>query len=169
MTSWDVQAKLEDLIDMLIDCHPEGFAVLLGEVQPPNGSEILKMTRAAARDENENVKKSTPDATTEAERAVWSEEAFATVVQKAYGWKHINNTCKGHREANLKLWDVVIDHARFVGTSPTRIGTQLGYVAIRHGIAPDTVTRYRREFPICLARAILCPPADGSDFRLMPG
>ena len=169
MTSWDIQVRLENLIDMLIDCHPEGFAVLLGEVPPPNGSEILKMSRAAARDENDNVKKSTPDMTVEAERIVWSEEAFNYIVKRAYGWPHINETSKGYKDANSKLWAVVTDHARFVGNSASRVGSQLGYVSIRHGLAPDTVTRYRREFPMRLSRAILCPPADASDFRLMPG
>ena len=50
-----------------------------------------------------------------------------------------------------------------------RLGSQLGYVVIRHKLAPDTVTRYRREFPICLARSILCSPAGADNFRLMPG
>lgn len=170
MTAWDLHDKLTDLIDLLIDSHPQGFSVLLGEVEPPTSREIHVMRQAQrSEDERPDVKNASPNATVEAERIVWDAEAVEDTVKRAYGWRHIVEVCRGYKEANPKLWVVVVDHARFVGNSVSRVGSQLGYVAIRHGLAPDTVTRYRREFSVRLARAILCPPTEGEDFRLMPG
>jgi hypothetical protein len=170
MSAWDLQQKLEDLIDLLLDTHPKGFQVLLGEEAPPVQREIHDMMQARrARDERADTRNAARNLTTDAERIIWDAEAFQTVIKDAYGWPHIVEVSNGYRDANPKLWAVVVDHVRYVGNSVSRVGSQLGYVAIRHGLAPDTVTRYRREFPARLALAILCPPADGRDFRLMPG
>lgn len=168
MSPWLLHARLEDLINLLIDCHPQPFAVLLGEVAPPTSLEIHEMKQAQRPTERADVKNATPSATTEAERIVWDAEDVEQAVRAAYGWGHITEVCRGFREADLKTWDVVVDHTRFVGNSISRTGSQLGYVAIRYGLAPATITRYRREFPYRLARAILCPPAEAENFQLMP-
>lgn len=169
MSAWELLDKLEELIEMLIDCHPQGFAVLLGDAPRPTARQIHDMLQARRSSPRPEVRPATPNLTTEAERIVWDAEAFDAVVEGAYGWDHIVETCRCYREAFPKLWAVVIDHHRFVENSVSRVGSSLGYVATRHKLAPDTVTRYRREFPSCLARSILCPPSDSDDFRLMPG
>lgn len=166
---WRAVDRLADMIELLIDCHPQGFDVLLGEVPPPSPEEIHAMMNARRTHEDAGVRTASPSHTVEAERIVWDAEKFETVVREARGWGHITHVCREHREHDPRLWAVVMDHQRFVGTSSTRHASRLGYMASRYGLAPNTITRYRREFPEELANAILIPPADSDDWALMPG
>ena len=165
---WKPLNDVADMIELLIECHPQGFGVLLGDVPPPSSSEVHAMLDAR-RPHEKLAPPATPDHTTEAERIVWDAEAFEAAVRTARGWPHITRVCREYREADARFWSVVMDHARFVGTATTRFGSRLGYVAATYGLSPNTVMKYRREFPVALARAILAPDPDDDDFRLMPG
>ena len=158
-----------DMIELLLECHPQGFDVLLGEVDPPAPELIHAMMDARRANDPTGVAPSSPSLTTEAERIVWDAEAFDAAVKTAHGWKHINNVSNQHREAFPRLWAVVMDHIRFVQPTTTRYMSPLGYVAVRHGLAPNTVMKHRREFPSILARAIMISPTEDGDFHLLPG
>ena len=168
-SAWRTLNEVVDLIELLIDCHPQGFSVLLGEVPPPSPEQIHAMMDARRASEDAGVPVTSPSQTVEAERIVWDEEKFNEVVNAAGGWPHITKVSREHRDCDSRLWAVVMDHSRFVGAASTRNASRLGYVAVRYALAPNTITRYRREFPVDLAKAILTPPADCDDWHLMPG
>lgn len=166
---WKPLDDVAKMIELLIDCHPQGFDVLLGEVEPPTPELIHAMMDAQRSRDPAGVPPSSPSHTTEAERIVWDAEAFEAAVKTAHGWEHITNVCQEYKEADPRLWAVVMDHVRFVTTAMTRHKSRLGYVAVRYGLAPNTVMKYRREFPLMLAHAILVSPSDCDDFQLLPG
>lgn len=168
--SWN--AALNDvswMIELLIDCHPQGFDVLLGEVPPPLPAEVHAMMDALRSGEVCDWQPVSPSRVAEAERIVWDSEDFDRAVSTARGWPHITLVSQEYKEADPRLWAVVMDHARFVGTATTRHISRLGYVAARYGLAPNTVMKYRREFPITLGKAILVYPSDSDSFQLLPG
>ena len=158
-----------DMIELLLECHPQGFDVLLGDVEPPTPELIHAMMDARRAKDPTGVPPSSPSHTTEAERIVWDADAFNAAVKTAHGWEHITTVCQDYKEAAPRLWSVVMDHVRFVSTSTTRNMSRLGYVATRHGLAPNTVMKYRREFPSMLAHALLVTTSDDDDFHLLPG
>ena len=67
------------------------------------------------------------------------------------------------------MWNVVMDHVKFVGNASSRHMSKLGYLAARYSLAPRTITKYRREFPKKFAEMLLMPTGEGDDFYLLPG
>lgn len=159
---WKTLNELTDMIELLIDCHPQGFGVLLGEVPPPVPEEIHAMMDARREHDDAGVPPATSSGVVEAERIVWDTEKFEAVVKAAGGWFHITKISQEYKKAAPKAWAVVIDHVKYIHSSASRLDeSRLGYIARKHGTTKKTVMKYRRELPFELARAILLPPADG--------
>lgn len=167
--TWRELDEVTGLIELLINYHPQGFSVLLGEVPPPNAEQIHEMINMLRDREKSEVRPSSPSLTVQAERIVWDLEKFEAIVKTAQGWPHINKISREYKDADARTWAVVIDHMKFVDLSASRHMSKLGYVAVRYGLSPNTVLKYRREFAEKLARAILLPPADCDNFHLIPG
>ena len=159
---WKTLNEVTDMIELLIDCHPQSFRVLLGEVPPPSPEEIHAMMDARRSHEDVGVPPASSSSVVEAERIVWDAEKFDEVVKAAGGWFHITQICQEYRKAAPKTWAIVLDHAKYVLASASRIDeSRLAHIARKHGVTKNTVLNYRREFPFELARAILLSPADG--------
>lgn len=159
---WKTLNEVTDLIELLLDCHPQSFRVLLGEVPPPAPEEIHAMMNARRAHEDAGVPPASPSGVVDAERIVWDAEKFDEVIKAAGGWPHITKICQEYRNDVPKKWAIVLDHAKYVLVSASRIDeSRLARIARKHGVTKNTVLNYRREFPFELARAILLSPADG--------
>lgn len=110
-----------------------------------------------------------PNLETEAERIVFDREYFDRSVELAGGWPHIHLVSREYRDADSRMWSVVMDHVKFVGNATSRHASKLGYVAVRYSLSPNTVMKYRREFAQKLARMLLMPTGEGDDFYLLLG
>ncbi|MBR0150241.1 MAG: hypothetical protein IJP89_02635 [Synergistaceae bacterium] len=161
--------KVAGLIEILITCHPQGFGILLGINEPPTSREVHEIFGTLRDKMPDDYKPSMMNLTTEAERIVYDREYFDRLVDLGGGWPHINFVSKEYRDSDSRMWSVVMDHVRFVGNSVSRHASKLGYVAARYGLSPNTVMKYRREFPTNLAKMLLMPPSDSDDFYLLPG
>ena len=166
---WEVLNRVADMIELIIRCHPQGFGVLLGEIDPPSSREIHEMMNALRDRMPEDYSPVMPNLETEAERIVFDAEYFARSVELAGGWPHINLVSKEYRDSDSRMWSVVMDHVKFVGNSPARYASKLGYIAARYSLSPRTITKYRKEFPVKLAGMVLMPPGDSDNFYLLPG
>ena len=160
--------RVLSLIDILISCHPQGFGVLLGEVGAPDSRMIHEMFNSQRVKMPDDFRPATLSIETEAERIIYDREYFDEAVKMAGGWEHIHTVSKEFREADYRTWAVVMDHTKFVKKTLSRYGSKLEHVAWKHKLAPNTVLRYRREFPIKLAEMLLMPPSD-ENFYLLPG
>ena len=166
---WEVLNRVADLIELLITYHPQGFHLLLGEVPPPTSREIHEMMNAGRSKLPEDFRATMPNLETEAERIVYDREYFDKLVELAGGWTHIHLVSREFWESNSRMWSVVMDHVKFVGNAASRHTSKLGYVAVRYGISPNTVMKYRREFSQKFAEMLLMPTGEGDDFYLLPG
>ncbi len=92
-----------------------------------------------------------PNLETEAERIVFDREYFDRSVELAGGWPHIHLVSREYRDADSRMWSVVMDHVKFVGNATSHHASKLGYVAARYSLAPRTITKYRKDFPVKLA------------------
>ena len=164
---WRSVEKVAGVIELLIVCHPQGFSVLLGEVEPPTAEEVHIMLNSIREKKPADFIPVNKNLTTEAERIIWDYDYFNEIIKLAQGWPHINIISREFKEAETRLWNIVIDHIRFVGSKNSRYLSKLGYVAARYKVAPRTVIKYRREFSQKLANAILMPPAEGDNFYLL--
>lgn len=117
----------------------------------------------------EDYKATMKNLITEAERIVYDQEFFDGLIELAGGWEHIHRVSREFKESDPRMWSVVTDHVKFVGNASSRHASKLGYVSVRYGLSPNTVMKYRREFPEKLARMLLMPTGEGDDFYLMPG
>ena len=160
--------RVENLIELLISCHPQGFGVLLGEVEVPDSLMVHAILDSQRVPMPNDFKPTTRSNATEAERIVYDSDYFDESVAIAGGWDHINFVSNEFKAADSKAWAIVADHTKFVKKTLSRYGSKLDYVADKHKIAPNTVMRYRREFPVKLAEMILMPPSEG-EFYLLPG
>lgn len=161
-TLWKTLNELSELIELLLDCHPQSFRVLLGEVPPPSPEDVHAMMDAHRVSEDAGVPPASPSHTVEAEHIVWDDEKFEEVVKAAGGWPHITKICQEYRAAAPNTWAVVVDHVKYALSSASRIDeSHLARIARKHGTTKKTVIKYRHEFPFAVARAILLSPVDG--------
>lgn len=160
MTAWELKDELATVIELLIERHPSGLRVLLGECPPPSAAEIVLMY--AKPREDSGVRIDGGISVPMAEMIVMREEQFESVIRAAGGWPHIVATTREWSECYRTTWDIVVDHVRFVGTGDfTKIEqSQLARIAERHGVHKDTVWRRRRAFPASLAECILRTPVE---------
>ena len=161
--------RVTNLVELLISCHPQGFGVLLGDVEPPDSKMIHEMMSAGRVPMPDDFKPTTPSNETEAERIVYDREYFDESVNLAGGWPHIHNTTREQATADPATWRIVVDHTKFVKTSNSRLKSWLDYVARRNRVSATTVMKYRREFPRHLAEVLLMPPSQDGEFYLLPG
>ena len=166
---WETLNRVTDLVELIITCHPQGFGILLGEVEPPSSYEIHEMMNAGRSRLPEDYVPVMPSLETEAERIVYDREYWDRSVELAGGWAHIHLVSKECRDSDSRMWSVVMDHVKFVGNATSRHASKLGYVAVRYGLSPNTVMKYRRESPVKFAQMLLMPTGEGDDFRLLPG
>ena len=87
---YKVLERVSNLVELLISCHPQGFGILLGEVQAPSSREIHEMMNAGRSQLPEDFKATMPNLETEAERIVYDREYFDKSVEMAGGWPHIH-------------------------------------------------------------------------------
>ena len=165
----EIQNRVMGLIELLITCHPCGFSILLGEADIPESREIHEMMNAGRSKLPEDFMPTMPNLETEAERIIYDREYFDESVNLAGGWPHINLVANEYRKSDYRMWNVVSDHVKFVGNAVTRYESKLGYVAVRYGLSPNTVMKYRRKFSGKLAAMLLMPTGEGNDFYLLPG
>lgn len=166
---YEVLNRVSELIELIIACHPQGFGILLGEIEPPSSHEIHEMMNAGRSKLPEDYVPVMPSLETEAERIVYDREYFDKSVELAGGWGHIYLVSQEYRDSDSRMWSVVMDHVKFVGNAVSRHTSKLGYVAVRYGLSPNTVMKYRREFADKLAGMLLMPPGDSDNFYLLPG
>ena len=160
--------RTENLINLLITCHPQGFGVLLGDIEPPDSRLIHAMLNAPRVSMPDDFKPTSRSNETEAERIVYDRDYFDESVKYAGGWPHINFVTKEFKEADKRYWGIVVDHAKYVGNAVSRYLSKLNFVASRYGVSMRTVTRYRREFPSQLAKVLLMPDVERGEFYLLP-
>ena len=166
---WENLNRVMELVELLITCHPQGFLVLLGEVQPPTSREIHEMMNAGREKLPEDFIPTMRNLETEAERIIFDREYFDKSVELAGGWPHIYTVSREFRDSDSRMWSVVMDHVKFVGNATSRHASKLGYVAVRYGLSPNTVMKYRRDFSRKLSEMLLMPTGEGDDFYLLPG
>ena len=157
------------LIEIIIAFHPQGFSLLLGEIEEPTSREIHELMNATRSKMPDGFVPTMLNLETEAERIVFDREYFDKSVDMAGGWPHIHLVSREFKDADSRIWSVVMDHVKFVGNSASRYTSKLGYVSARYHLSPNTVMKYRREFSVKLAHMILMPPSEGDDFYLLPG
>ena len=163
---WEILNRVMELVELLITCHPQGFRVLLGEVPPPTSLEIHEMMNVGRSKLPEDFVATMRNLETEAERIVYDCEYFDKSVKLAGGWEHIYVVSHEFRASDLLMWNVVTDHVKFVGNASTRNSSQLKRIAHKYGLSPNTIMKYRRDFPLKLSEMVLMPPVD--NFYLMP-
>lgn len=166
---WENLNRVTGLIELIITCHPQGFSLLLGEIDTPTSREIHEMMNAGRSRLPDDFKATMPNLETEAERIVYDREYFDSLVEAAGGWPHINYVSKEFKDSDSRMWNVAMDHVKFVGNASSRHTSKLGYVSARYGLSPNTVMKYRRDFSSKLAKMLLMPTGEGDDFYLLPG
>ena len=154
--SLSLKDKIAGLIQFLIEYHPRGFDVLLGNIEPPSADEIHELLDAP-RDHNKNpeVRTVSPSFVNNAEKILSDEESFNNLIEQAGGWKHIIKISREFKALDPKIWAIAVDHIKYVGTARVRHTSRLGYVAACHGVTPRTVQRYKKNFYVYLAAMIL--------------
>ena len=151
--------RVRNLIELLILCHPRGFSILLGEAEAPSAREIHEMVDTQRVRMPADFKASTMNTETEAERIIYDSDYFDKSVEIAGGWTHIHLVSNEFRDADGRMWSIVVDHVKFVGKATTRNSSRLKQVAEKYGISTRTAMRYRRYFSEKLGEMLLMPMA----------
>ena len=157
MTVWSLQDQLAEAIEMLLDRHPMGMRVLMGEAPPPSTEDIHLMYAAERLPDDLGVRVDGGEHVTRAEQIVFDAERFERIIERAGGWEHIARTSREWEATNPKSWKIVEEHVKWMtyGAFSRLDDARLQTIALRLGVSPETVQRYRREFPLDLARVIL--------------
>ena len=158
--------RVKYMIELLINCHPLGFKILLGEADAPTSNEIHEMMNSQRVPMPDDFRPTSRSNETEANRIVDDSERFDECVKMAGGWDHIHEVSRTFKKMDRRFWAIVIAHVNFVARPSSRYGSKLERVAEHYRVAPRTVTKYRKEFSDKLAMMILMPTED--EFYLIP-
>jgi hypothetical protein len=97
----------------------------------------------------------------EADARIDSAAMFDRIIERAGGWAHINAVVAGWRKHYPRQWAIVADYVTWVkGTTKNIDGSQLDYVANKHRVGRNTVSKTAREFPQRIATAVLNLPGE---------
>jgi hypothetical protein len=167
-TDYKLCEQLAAIIQMLISC-PNGLSMLLGRVSPPDSEQINEMILSFSPAGNDlGVRVDGGQNIPQAERLIYTAEAFCAVISACGGWGHIVEAARGYMKVFPNEWAIIMDHTRWVKTKITRMdGSSLKKVADLHGCSVDAVRNAINSFPRELAEAILATPQDG-EFNLRP-
>jgi hypothetical protein len=165
-TDYKLCEQLAAIIQMLIS-YPNGLSMLLGRVSPPDSEQINEMILSFSPAGNDlSVRVDGGVSIPQAERLVYTEEAFCAVIAVCGGWDHIIEAARAFMKVFPNTWAIIMDHTRWVRTKITRMdSSSLKKVADMHGCSVDTVRNVINAFPRELAEAILATPMNG-EFEL---
>ena len=165
-TDYRLFEQLDAIIQMLMD-YPKGLSMLLGRVPPPTTEEINEMILLFTPVSSPlGVRVEGGVRLPQAERLIYTEQAFSAVIAEVGGWSHINEVARGYIKVYPNAWNIVTDHIRWVKTKITRVdGLSLKKVAEANGCSVETVRNTINSFPQELAQAILASP-QGNEFEL---
>ena len=159
MTVWGLQDQLAEVIDMLLDRHPMGLRVLTGEAPPPTQEEVHLMYQAGRIGDDPGVRVGNPGTppSPRMDQVLMDKQKFDKIIERSGGWDHIVSVTREWGGYKPKTWSVIEDHVIWVsrGGFSRLDDPQLIQISDKHGLAPETVQRYRREFPESLALSIL--------------
>lgn len=73
------------------------------------------------------------------------------------GWERLTEATRGIREIDPVRWKIFVDHLAWISTHPGKLSEvpPLEFLARRHGVSPNTVTRTRRRIPEQIAQACM--------------
>lgn len=131
--------RVANFIEFMTMFNPSGLRILLGEIEPPSDADYVHMWEEWRR----KIKKELPL------------EYFTGAVDMAGGWKHIQECVRRFRAENSLIFAAFLRHVQFCSDSVSRYGSLLGYIAVKLGISPRTVSNYRRATPEYIAALIL--------------
>ena len=132
-------SRLANFIEFMTMFHPFGLRILLGEFEPPSDVDYVHMWE----EWKQKTKKELPL------------EYFTGAVDMAGGWKHIQECVRKFRAENSLIFAAFLRHVQFCSEVVSRYGSSLGYIAVKLGISPRTVSNYRVATPEYIAALIL--------------
>ena len=145
MSPYDLIDELERLIKLIL-AYPHGFAILLGDREPPSSGDIVRAFPVGALD-NMGIR---GDSIPEAERLAMAMSRIDEIIGRAGGWEHITKCVQQWKEENFEDWAIVTGYRRKKGA--------LKKAAAAHAYSKTTIWRKRRSFPGQIADYILfCP------------
>lgn len=160
MNAWELKKGLKGLIFLLIQTHPAGFRVLLGEHEPPTDEDIQAMVLTLYDPIDPEMRVDGGGSTANwAERFIERTCRFDEIIKAAGGWGLITSTCREWSEYYALTWRIVVDYFKYAYSGFSRIDESLiDKIATAHKVSSPTVFRRVEEFPGELARAILLQP-----------
>ncbi|GHV50355.1 hypothetical protein FACS1894216_02400 [Synergistales bacterium] len=153
--------QLAAVIQMLMD-YENGLSMLLGRVAPPDSAQIQDMINSFNPPGELGVRVDGGQSTPLAERLIYTEETFNSVIARCGGWGHINKELNNWIKVRPNEWAIIRDHVRWVRIQSSRLsGSMLEKIARIHSCSTDTVSRLVSRFPRDIAYSITRSPADG--------
>ena len=151
-------ARVSDFIEDLIKYHSNGFNILLGNCEPPSIEDIHAVMNIHRPDKPVDFKPTMRYNKTDFEQKIFDLDYFNETVAIAGGWKHITEVSRESRAACPRMWGIVIDHVKYIEACRDRYSSKLDFIATKYRVSPNTIMKYRREFPDTLADTILMTP-----------
>jgi hypothetical protein len=161
-SDYKLHEQLAAIIQMLVS-YPNGLNVLLGRVPPPGSEQINEMILLFSPSSGDlGVRVDGGTSIPQAERLIYSEEAFCAVIAVCGGWSHIAKVTQDYMKVFPNTWGIVMSHTRWCRSKITRMdGSVLEKVASMNCCSADGVRNVINKFPQELANAILASPRDG--------
>lgn len=150
--------KLAAVIELILEYHPRGLRVLVGEVEPTTAelNEILGCICSTESEPSARVAAAFPNSPQE--RSLMRAESILTVVNEAGGWAGIAAMAREFRELYSETGEIFRTHVEWIeagGGTRKEYDTALMRLATRFDVSVDTVRRKRRFAVEMIASAAL--------------
>ncbi|EFC90063.1 hypothetical protein Dpep_0031 [Dethiosulfovibrio peptidovorans DSM 11002] len=143
---------LTGIIELLLQFHPEGIPILLGDVACPSGLEWLPLVEAARGNDDLGVRICKDPSVSQLLDQVGQADEIDRTLEEI-GWDNVVEATRAVRAFSPRDWDMFVLHLSFV-TDYSRLGDKspLQAVADKCRVSPKTVSRRRQEIPEQIAR-----------------
>ena len=150
--------KLSAVIELILEYHPKGLRVLVGEVEPTT-EELNAILQGICRSDSEpSARVAAAFPTSPQERSLMRVESLLNVVSEAGSWPGIAAMAREFRELYSDTWEIFRTHVEWIETGGGTRGEYepaLVRLADRFKISVDTVQRKRRFVVDMIASAAL--------------
>ncbi|MBQ8692015.1 MAG: hypothetical protein IJ520_02620 [Synergistaceae bacterium] len=144
------------LIELMLNYHKQGLAVLLGRVRPPRGRAVHDMISALYSSEAcKGLDGGYGDRSSFADKVIADNERLSAAVELAGGWPNIYDAARRSIRADGLTWRLVSDYLGCIGTCSVRHKSRLGLLAAKYKMTVREVINRRNRFAHDLAALIL--------------
>lgn len=148
--------RLASIITLVAQYHPRGLRVLLGQDPEPTTEELADLVNDISSREDLGVQVDTSSISQEALNLVCRMEGVDEIIEMARGWPNVSAAARDVQLLEPLAWNLFAEGIMWVSCG-SRLNEEghLARIAHKYGVSVPTVSKWRTDVPLLIARNAL--------------